>query len=720
MKKILVIAVMICFYLTSFGQKYLAAARQGDAEAQYQLGNCYYYGKDGVKEDGKKAVKWYRKAAKQGHASAQCMLGCCYQYEVGVKKDNQKAAELYQKSAEQGNAEALWNLGDLYFEGAGVEKDIAKGVELFQSSAELGFTKAQLHLAHLYEEGEGVPKDYVKMAEWYGKAAEQGDFNGQCFLALCYLEGEGVTKDLAKAINLLQKASDKGHPTAQATLGKCYFKGEGVRKNYDKAVKLFQKAYTSDDEAKYYLGICYLGGYGIDRNRDNALALFQSAVRKFDKAKYLIATMDDVAFGGKDKALKFLNDAADQGKIDDLDAEVLYLVGSRWAPDEYSAFDRSECKVGEKWLLKAAEKGYIEAQYKLSKLYKRQGNEPKRFEWLQKAAEQGHDEAIDELGRYYYDDVKYLSAALRGDAEAQFQMGDYYFWKDKTKAIEWYLKSAEQGNNKAMHRLIGAYEEIDEAKAKEWESKALAADKIAAENGDVEAIKSVAYAYGYESGDWAEAAKWYRKGAEKGDASCQTSLGLCYENGKGVKIDYAEAAKWYRKAAEQGDGRALAWLGDCYEKGMGVTKNTAEALRLYRKAVNHGYKSAEKYFFKLACGTQYNQLKKKYGAATVDAMMKTGEIKIGHTMAFLNEYTEFCKQYLKAIYESEGKPWIESARAPRIEIYEPTIQQMTMYGRDVRVVKAFREGFLLAYFYIKNGKVVGVRDGIFWKIDIEE
>jgi len=182
MKKILVIAVMICFYLTSFGQKYLAAARQGDAEAQYQLGNCYYYGKDGVKEDGKKAVKWYRKAAKQGHASAQCMLGHCYLYEVGVKNDDQKAAEFYQKS---GNAEALWDLGDLYFEGAGVEKDIAKGLELFKSSAELGFTKAQLHLAHLYKKGEGVPKDYVKMAEWYGKAAEQGASSPSIPFPLC-------------------------------------------------------------------------------------------------------------------------------------------------------------------------------------------------------------------------------------------------------------------------------------------------------------------------------------------------------------------------------------------------------------------------------------------------------------------------------------------------------------------------------------------------------
>ena len=42
------------------------------------------------------------------------------------------------------------------------------------------------------------------------------------------------------------------------------------------------------------------------------------------------------------------------------------------------------------------------------------------------------------------------------------------------------------------------------------------------------------------------------KAAEQGDAEAQTSLGLMYDNGKGVPQDYAEAVKWYRKAAEQG------------------------------------------------------------------------------------------------------------------------------------------------------------------------
>ena len=49
-------------------------AERGDAAAQYNLGVCYHNG-DGVEEDAKEAVKWFRKAAAQGNATPQYHLG---------------------------------------------------------------------------------------------------------------------------------------------------------------------------------------------------------------------------------------------------------------------------------------------------------------------------------------------------------------------------------------------------------------------------------------------------------------------------------------------------------------------------------------------------------------------------------------------------------------------------------------------------------------------
>ena len=47
-----------------------------------------------------------------------------------------------------------------------------------------------------------------------------------------------------------------------------------------------------------------------------------------------------------------------------------------------------------------------------------------------------------------------------------------------------------------------------------------------------------------------------------------------------------EAAKWYRKAADQGDADAQCNLGYCYKTGDGVTKDPVRAVELYRKAAD--------------------------------------------------------------------------------------------------------------------------------------
>ena len=97
-------------------------ADQGEAEAQYDLGGCYFYG-EGVPEDKAEAVNWYRKAAEQGHAPAQFYLAFCYEYGEGVPEDRAEAVNWFRKAAEQGLAPAQSFLEIFYSEDEGVEKD---------------------------------------------------------------------------------------------------------------------------------------------------------------------------------------------------------------------------------------------------------------------------------------------------------------------------------------------------------------------------------------------------------------------------------------------------------------------------------------------------------------------------------------------------------------------------------------------------------------------
>ena len=76
----------------------------------------------------------------------------------------------------------------------------------------------------------------------------------------------------------------------------------------------------------------------------------------------------------------------------------------------------------------------------------------------------------------------------------------------------------------------------------------------------------------------------------KGNA--QYNIGGMYEFGLGVTEDYAEAAKWYRKAAEQGDARAQNYLGLIYDIGVVVPQDYAEAHMWYDLAGANGNKDA--------------------------------------------------------------------------------------------------------------------------------
>jgi TPR repeat protein len=64
-----------------------AAADQGDAEAQYSLGQLYYNG-EGVAKNDVMAFKYYQLAADQGDAGAQYILGIMFARGDGVAKND--------------------------------------------------------------------------------------------------------------------------------------------------------------------------------------------------------------------------------------------------------------------------------------------------------------------------------------------------------------------------------------------------------------------------------------------------------------------------------------------------------------------------------------------------------------------------------------------------------------------------------------------------------
>lgn len=83
-------------------------AAQGFASAQFNLGAMYDNG-EGVPEDDKEAVKWFRLAAEQGDANAQSNLGVMYDNGRGVPEDNIMAYMWWNLAAASGHKSSVEN-----------------------------------------------------------------------------------------------------------------------------------------------------------------------------------------------------------------------------------------------------------------------------------------------------------------------------------------------------------------------------------------------------------------------------------------------------------------------------------------------------------------------------------------------------------------------------------------------------------------------------------
>src|SRR5271165_2262852 len=123
-----------------------AAAKRGDAAAEYFMGRAYFLGKD-VAQDYSKAAELFRKAAEQGNAPAQNDLGVMFESGLGVEQDPTQAVYWFTRSAEQGDASGQCNLGRMYATGSGVDIDLVKAYQWLSLSGAQGESAARTLLA---------------------------------------------------------------------------------------------------------------------------------------------------------------------------------------------------------------------------------------------------------------------------------------------------------------------------------------------------------------------------------------------------------------------------------------------------------------------------------------------------------------------------------------------------------------------------------------------
>ena len=174
-------------------------AKQGDADAQFQLGSRLQSG-DGVPKDEKLAHKWLKSATAQGHEQAEQLL-----QRFPLKDKKLPLAAI---------SEELVDLGTLL--------DPDQPPHDISTSARPKDAEAQYQLALMYYEGCGLPQDRRQALNWMRKAATSGHQEAQFRLSKMYKDGSAGAQSDSMALYWLRRAAQCGHKDALRIIQRDY------------------------------------------------------------------------------------------------------------------------------------------------------------------------------------------------------------------------------------------------------------------------------------------------------------------------------------------------------------------------------------------------------------------------------------------------------------------------------------------------------------------
>jgi uncharacterized protein len=136
--------------------------------------------------------------ARNGDPEAQYDLGLAYESGSGVPKDYAKALDWYRRAADQGSRSGLRAVALMHDMGLGVKQDYGTAVQGYIQAAEMGDVTAENNLRVMYERGDGIGGDYAEAAKWYQRASDHGNLRARGNLGALYVKGLGVEKDPKK------------------------------------------------------------------------------------------------------------------------------------------------------------------------------------------------------------------------------------------------------------------------------------------------------------------------------------------------------------------------------------------------------------------------------------------------------------------------------------------------------------------------------------------
>lgn len=124
--------------------RYKTAAAQGNARAEYSLGDIYLNGYGNNIPNFHKALYWFKKAARQGNVKAEIAMA--------LNTTGTTSAYWYKKAARQGSPEGEYFFGADYYYGKGISHDSKKAIYWLSKAQAHGYPYAAELLKHAEEQ----------------------------------------------------------------------------------------------------------------------------------------------------------------------------------------------------------------------------------------------------------------------------------------------------------------------------------------------------------------------------------------------------------------------------------------------------------------------------------------------------------------------------------------------------------------------------------------
>ena len=287
-------AALLALTAGALGGELRAKALQGDAAAQVELADEFFFGRNRPANHAL-AAYWYRRAANNGSTEGEYNLGCCYEHGWGVEKSLQKAFQLYSRAVEKEFPPALTRRALLRFTGVPAEdlgeekfKKIPADRELafseLRRAAKLNYAPAKLALAaRLFRDPKYRDAHAAEIAAFARDAAldPHAEVPALMLYADCLLNGFGTAPDVPRAVKLLERAAAMNSGAAMVGLGRVIEFGRGVPPDPARAVELYRKAAElGSPEGEVALADELLAGNHLDADPVRAYALYRQAAER--------------------------------------------------------------------------------------------------------------------------------------------------------------------------------------------------------------------------------------------------------------------------------------------------------------------------------------------------------------------------------------------------------------------------------------------------------